>query len=73
VQLGQPRPSASRLEPVSLAVCCTACSALAGAFGDTTTLPFLISAILALVAAPFIITPALGSRPAAPATRPVLR
>jgi len=42
-------------------------------FGDTTTLPFLISRILALVAAPFIITPALGSRPAAPATRPVLR
>ncbi len=50
-----------------------AAGALAGAFGDTTTLPFLISAILALVAAPFIITPALGSRPAAPATRPVLR
>jgi len=40
-----------------------AAGALASAFGDTTTAPFLVSAVVVLVAAPFVVSPLLVGRP----------
>jgi len=45
-----------------------AAGALSGVFGDTTTSPFLVAAVLALVATPFVLSPVGASHPAARAS-----